>query len=685
VLRVRTAIVAVPMLILLACSHRAEPQPSEPKTSSDATPDGSVAVPETADAGPVPDAGPLPDGGSTRESSVPRMRGSLCDVGGWCWESPLPQGNWLRAVAAAGSSEIWFGGWKGALFRWTQAGFEGTLGEITNDDVVGLHARGADDVWAATPATLLHFDGKAWSTAYDVTAVPNVQFSALAGATDGTIFVAGSASGAGFVSLFDGTAWRDTYLPPGRHVYQLWAHDKSDAYATTWSDTPGIVLHWNGEFWASESVGDGLLIGVWGSDPDDVWAVGNGAMIAHRDDGGWRIVQPATPTGEYVGLAFGAVLGSGPRDVWAIGSRTTWQRASGCTGEEGLLSHWDGTRWSPVRVDWNKGNCYIQSSVLRAGVSAGEKIWFAGDQGVIAVADASGVTRISSEPDMHAIWGPAPDRIYATSGSQILRRDETGWVPYRTADPTMYRLEALHGNATDLVATTQGGFGAIHFSANGASSPTSEYLIGLSQYLGDTRAVWMTEDGQVFITGRPNGDLPANVLHWDGTRWSSATLSGDAGLAMFATSPMDVWAAGGTGNVFHFDGLQWRDLRNANEGAMYVEGFWRDSGRGIVLAGSNAVGPFAHWNGKAWQAIEPPVPVKYAQAVWAAGQDDVWILGEAIEEPQQWRLYHLHGGRIEDARVEGPFPYVGRVFGIGRDAWVYGPAGEAIRRRFSSP
>jgi len=311
-------------------------------------------------------------------------------------------------------------------------------------------------------------------------------------------------------------------------------------------------------------------------------------------------------------------------------------------------------------------------------------MWFAGDQGVIAMGDASGVTRISSFPDIRSIWGPAPDRIYATSGSQILRRDETGWAPHRAASPPMYSLDALHGNATELVATIEGGFGAVHFSADGMSSPTSSDLGSLSQYLGNTRALWMTDDGEAFIAGRPNGNLPPNVVHWDGMRWSSAKLPGDAGLAMFATSSVDVWAAGGTGNVFHFDGLQWRDLRNANEGAMYVEGFWRDFGGGIVLAGSNALSAFARWDGKAWQAIEAPVPVVYAQAVWTAGQDDVWILGEAVQQPQQWRLYHLHGGRIADARIDPLFAYVGRVFGIGNDAWVYGPAGEAIRRHFPS-
>jgi hypothetical protein len=666
---VRAAIVVVSVLTLFACSRRAGPQNGALETpSSDATPpDASADVPDTPDAGPP------------RDSGSGRMRASLCDVDGWCWESPLPQGNWLSAVAAAGSTQIWFGGWNGALFRWTQAGFEGTLGEVTKDEIIGLHARGTDDVWAATPSALLHFDGSAWSTAYDVTAVPHVQFRALFGAIDGTIFVAGWASGGGFVSLFDGTGWRDTYLPSANSVYQLWAHDKSDAYAIT---SGGAILHWNGEFWASEYTGDALPVGIWGSDRNDVWAVGGGGTIVHRDSGGWRIVQPATPTGSNVSMGYGVVVGSGPSDVWAIGSRTVWQRASGCTGEEGLLSHWDGVHWAAVQVDWNKGNCYLRSSVLRAGASAGGKIWFAGDQGVIAVADASGVTRISSVPDIHAIWGPSPDRIYATSGSQILRRDETGWVPHRTADPT-YALDALHGNATDFVATTQSRFGAVHFSADGASSATWEFLGGTSQYLGDARAVWMTEDGQAFITGRPDGNLAPNVLHWNGAQWSSAKLSGDAGLAMFATSLTDVWAGGSNGNVFRFDGQQWRDLRNASEGLMNVAGFWRDAGGSIVSAGSNATHAFARWDGKAWQAMDAPVPVKYAQSVWTAGPDDVWILGEAVEEPQQWRLYHLHGGQIEDARVKPPFTY-SRVFGIRDDAWIYGPAGAAIRRRFTA-
>jgi len=233
----------------------------------------------------------------------------------------------------------------------------------------------------------------------------------LAGSPDGALFAVGAS-----VLLLDGAQLRDTGLPPTFFVEAFWAASRSSAFASCSSAAGHQILHWDGTSWTVDFTGGGLY-GIWGSSASDIWAVGEGLRILHRGASGWSEVHPASLGGEWDSWGFGSLFGSGADDLWVIGVRSWWTRASGCVGQEGAVQHWDGTRWSPVGIDWNKGNCMYNSDMLWTGASAGRgKAWLAGDRGAIAFASASGATRISTAAGFRGIWGPSPDRIYATQG-----------------------------------------------------------------------------------------------------------------------------------------------------------------------------------------------------------------------------------------------------------------------------
>jgi hypothetical protein len=77
------------------------------------------------------------------------------------------------------------------------------------------------------------------------------------------------------------------------------------------------ILHWNGTEWSDvDNAVKTTLNGVWGSGPNDVWAVANfssDAGIFHWDGKKWSS-DPIK-----VGVQLSSVWGSGPDDVWAIG------------------------------------------------------------------------------------------------------------------------------------------------------------------------------------------------------------------------------------------------------------------------------------------------------------------------------------------------------------------------------
>lgn len=63
------------------------------------------------------------------------------------------------------------------------------------------------------------------------------------------------------------------------------------------------------------------LRGLWGSAPNDVWAVGDSTGL-HWNGTAWSSVS---------GVAGNGVWGSGANDVWAVAANQ--------------IVHWDGTRW----------------------------------------------------------------------------------------------------------------------------------------------------------------------------------------------------------------------------------------------------------------------------------------------------------------------------------------------------
>ena len=94
----------------------------------------------------------------------------------------------------------------------------------------------------------------------------------------------------------------------------------------------GVILHSanDGASWQAQNSGTTqVLFGVWGSGPNDVFAVGDGGVILHSANDGatWQ----AQNFGDTQIFYFG-VWGSGPNDVFAVGG-------------SGVIQHY--TSWVP--------------------------------------------------------------------------------------------------------------------------------------------------------------------------------------------------------------------------------------------------------------------------------------------------------------------------------------------------
>lgn len=136
----------------------------------------------------------------------------------------------------------------------------------------------------------------------------------------------------------------------------------------------------DGQRLPTETISD--LLAVWGTDANNVWAVGASGAIVKWDGTRGRLQHPAFT------LALNAVWGSSASDVWAV-------------GQKGVMLHFDGTSWS----------------VVNSGTSA----------------------------DLWTVFSSSPNLAYAAgAGGTILRWDGTRWA--EQGNGTIQTLYRLHGS-----------------------------------------------------------------------------------------------------------------------------------------------------------------------------------------------------------------------------------------------
>ncbi|MGB2854970.1 MAG: hypothetical protein WBC55_11065, partial [Dehalococcoidia bacterium] len=124
----------------------------------------------------------------------------------------------------------------------------------------------------------------------------------------------------------DGWAWQNP-LPQGNRLMGVWGSSPSDVFAVGYG---GAILHYDGNSWSPMSSGTTLgLLGVWGSSSTDVFAVGNNGTILHYDGSSWSKMSTGTTN------ALWDVWGNSSTDVFIV-------------GDGGAILHYDGSSWSPM-------------------------------------------------------------------------------------------------------------------------------------------------------------------------------------------------------------------------------------------------------------------------------------------------------------------------------------------------
>lgn len=339
-------------------------------------------------------------------------------------------------------------------------------------------------------------------------------------------------------------------------------------------------------------------------------------------------LAPETPTGQWRSHLkiddrshdVYAVWTTGPTDVWIASN-------------DGV-EHFDGSAWSdpapqidPAFDVWGSGSeVYVTSGM--------NGLWHFDGMGWEQINIPSG-----------SIDGTGPANVFVRYDSDVVHFDGVAWDTILTADNVPYSLvySVAALPAGGCVATTSDDSVMIW---DGDSWTTS-------QAPGLIQAIWPVSQETWIAVGRSEGG--DRVWLRDTIGWHVLfTPEGPAFLnSVWASGEEDIYAAGYDG-LFHFDGLEWKDLRAVTTAPM--SGLSGTSSSNVYVVGDG--GRVLQWDGTSWRSLHSVEPGR-ASVLWAASPEHLFLAGvDGV-------IYEFVDGAWVEWVMPGSDPYYGeRIYSL---------------------
>ena len=627
---------------------------------------------------PVDSGTPEPataDSGAESGDPDPGVHAGACPLEGWCWVSPLPQGNDLLDVWSDDPSDVWAVGGAGTIVHWD--GTRWSLAESgTTAFLSSVWGTGPSDVWAAGGAgTIVHWDGVRW------TATPSgtrVDISRLWGSGSDDVWAVGQTYSAdvatmgvdtithtaGLVLHWDGHSWSAVSVPTTAYLADLWGTGPNDVWAVGNDADSWVVLRWDGHQWSELARLDGGLpiSGIWGSGPDDVRVYGD-LIMYHFDGHAWAKENLGTIA------SVTRLGGTGKSDVWAIGNAIGPDFAN--------IAHFDGTTW-------DTSSSISTMQLFGVSVRNQNDAWIVGQEGRMlrwdghAWSDAATGPTVgdpATRPALTSVWGSGPGDVWAvgTNGG-ILHWDGSAWS--RSTSGTTTTLRGVWGSGASDVWVIGSEFGRVELlhwdGAAWTNARTDSDPVGLSI----VTSIWGGGPDDVWVVGRTKYGQHRVIYHWDGAAWS-LDIAGKESLSwVWGSGPRDVWASGSSGTLLHWDGVTWSP-GPIGATKSWLGPIWGSGPNDVWLGGqsTDASGvpheELRHWDGSAWSVVEADTNT-LLYAFWGSRADDVWALGPSGYDAA---IVHWNGAawaRVP-ARASGVYGQLGALWGSGPDdVWALG-------------
>ncbi len=255
----------------------------------------------------------------------------------------------------------------------------------------------------------------------------------------------------------------------------MWGSGPNDIYAVGLS---GAIRHSTGDgTWTSQDSGTSAnLTGVWGSGPDDVYVSVNANVVLHSTgDGQWEHQVYDS------GYTFRGIWGLDADNIYLVGPGVVPGGGSGWGTPQEV------TNAAPMNAIWGSSptNLYV------TGGGAGGSIIFH--------SDGSGTWQPQSATNAtagDAIWGLDAQHVWLGADFDVLFSTGNGDWTAQLTTPSPRRVMALWGASSEaLYACTQGGF---IYRSNGHGAWSDAQEIDPSLIL-TCEAIWGTGSDNVYV------------------------------------------------------------------------------------------------------------------------------------------------------------------------------------------
>jgi len=410
---------------------------------------------------------------------------------------------------ATGAAPLHWNGAGWAAVAWSQA---------TGPTAFGGTATG--DVWGTVGTQMEHWNDSAWmpSTVAGIASpgTTPVTLESVWASSSSDVWAVGEG---GALAHFDGSAW--STVSPMPNLDAAWAISANDAWAV---GSAGSALHWDGAAWSTTSTGTtDTLTAVWAASASDVWTLASTSTVRRWNGNGWG------PSGAPTSDPLAAIGGTGSSDVWISNGPNSGGDAGplGAPTNTGEIFHSSDAGWTSTPVPVSNGATgWIQA----IWALAADDVWAAGYQ-----------SETTGFPATHAIVAHWNGSAWSLSQTPL-----TTGATIATAYTSLWA-----SSATDVwVAGTASGSSTVavlHWDGVTWHDVTPTSLSGVA-------AVWGSSANDVWLWTHSTGVPGEALMHWTGSAWSTSLTLPDAwsyGNALTGTGPGDLWGVGSGGMILH--------------------------------------------------------------------------------------------------------------------------------------